>query len=307
MGTVYSVKITDLPPAVDQTKLQANLEKLLASINQSMSTYLNDSEISLINQNKSTQPLSLSSDMLTVLIEAVSVAELSLGAFDITVGPLVNLWGFGPEKRDTAVPNPAEIEQAIQKTGMDKIILNHEDQTLRKLNPETMLDLSAIAKGYAVDRMAALLETHGIADYMVEIGGELRMKGINSKGKPWQIAVEKPVISNREIFRIVAPGDMSIATSGDYRNYFEQNGKRFSHTIDPRTAQPIDHKLASVTVIAPSCMYADALATALMVLGPESGYALAERENIAALFIIRTGSDFSIKTTPEFTPYFVDQ
>lgn len=299
MGTGYLVKITDLPANIKPEALQAELDALLREINRSMSTYDEDSELSRINQNRNPEAIALSPELYTVLKEAVRVNRLSGGAFDITVGPLVNLWGFGPELRENAVPAPTAIQQALERVGIDKIELHDtESPTLHKLHPEVYLDLSAIAKGYGVDRLAEHLETLNIKNYMVEIGGEIRVKGVNAQSNPWHIAIEKPSPSGRNVFKIIAPGDLSVATSGDYRNYFEQDGKRYSHTIDPRTGWPVGHTLASVTVLAATCMHADAMATAFMVLGPEKGYALALTEKLPAMFIVKSPEGFELRVTP---------
>lgn len=307
MGTSYLVKITDLPEIVKPAELQSALDALLAEINRSMSTYDEDSEISRINRARGQQAIEISTVLYTVLNEAVKVNRLSGGAFDVTVGPLVNLWGFGPELREDTVPPPAEIQQAFERTGMNKIELIHSSPpALRKLHPEVYLDLSAIAKGYGVDRLAEHLETLGIKNYMVEIGGEIRVQGINDRGQPWHIAIEKPAPAGRNVFKVIAPRDLAVATSGDYRNYFELNGKRYSHTIDPATGWPVDHALASVTVLAADCMFADAMATALMVLGPKRGYELALTEKLPAIFIVKGPAGLESRMTPGLEPLIIE-
>lgn len=304
MGTSYSVKITDLPRDVKPAELQNALNALLWEVNGSMSTYDKNSELSNINRARVSNAMAISPELYTVLKEAVKVNKLSGGAFDVTVGPLVNLWGFGPELHEDRVPPSAEIQQALQHVGMNKVELegSPDAPTLRKLDPEVYIDLSAIAKGYGVDRLADYLETRKIKNYMVEIGGEIRVKGVNAEGKSWHIAIEKPVPEGRHVFKIIMPGQFAVATSGDYRNYFEQDGKRYSHTIDPRTGWPIDHTLASVTVLAANCMYADAMATALMVLGPEKGYDLAIAEKLPVMMIVKTPSGFESRITPMLKP-----
>ncbi|HEX7027751.1 MAG TPA: FAD:protein FMN transferase, partial [Gammaproteobacteria bacterium] len=281
MGTYYLVKIADAPKNLKTNELQDGMDSLLHEINRSMSTYDKDSELSRINRSRKPEPIPISPGLYTVLNEAVKISRLSNGAFDITVGPLVNLWGFGPELRDDTVPASVDIQLALARVGMDKIELSDSDSpAFRKLHPEVYLDLSAIAKGYGVDRLAEHLEIRGIKNYMVEIGGEMRVKGVNARGKPWRIAIEEPSPAGRNVFSVIAPGDRAVATSGDYRNYFEWDGRRYSHTIDPRNGRPVDHALASVTVLANNCMHADAMATALMVLGPKQGYDLAVAEKL---------------------------
>jgi thiamine biosynthesis lipoprotein len=304
MGTEYTVKITDIPDHIVVTQLKVELEDLLLQVNRQMSTYDPDSELSQINQLRETGPIAVSDELYTVLQKAAEVYQLSDGAFDVTVGPLVNLWGFGPNHQEDNIPADSDIRDALLKTGMDKIELKDgPPPTLYKSNPEAYLDLSGIAKGYGVDHLANHLESNGIENYMVEIGGEIRTRGVNEKNLPWHIAIEKPAPDERRVFNIITPGYMGLASSGDYRNYFERDGKRYSHTINPRTGRPIDHTLASVTVLMPDSMSADALATALMVMGPEEGYALAKERNIPALFIVKKGAGFISLMTPEFEPF----
>ncbi len=302
MGTSWAVKITDLPQNVDLTALNSELETELETINASMSTYLEDSEISRINKLAANNPFRTSDRLYAVLSEAERVSLMSGGAFDISVGPLVNLWGFGPSQSDS-VPHEESIKETLKFIGTDKFVISPDDRSIVKNDDRVYLDLSAIAKGYGVDRLGEILEQQHIENYMVEIGGELKLRGINERGTPWVIAVEKPNPNERSPLKLVQPGQAAIATSGDYRNYFERDGVRYSHTIDPSTGYPITHKLASVSVIHEQCTTADALATALMVLGPEAGIELAERENIAAFFIIKSDNGFTTHTTEQYRPY----
>ncbi len=299
-GTSFTIKVSKLPNSITGKRVRKQIEQLLDELNGQMSTYQQDSELSMINANQSTEWLVVSSPLFAVLKQANTISKLSNGAFDITVGPLVNLWGFGPSPMSFVAPDKTVIEQHLKKIGFKKILFNENNQKIKKLEPEIYIDLSAIAKGYAVDRVGLLLESHGIVNYMVEIGGELRLKGYNAINKPWRIAIEKPTAGNRAIQKVLPLSNISLATSGDYRNYFEFEGVRFSHTIDPRLGMPITHKLASVTILSDTTMRADALATALMVLGVEQGFGLAEKENIAALFIIKTEGGFIEKATSSF-------
>lgn len=304
MGTTYSVKITDLPNPDQQQNLHRNIKERLEAINASMSTYLPDSEISLLNKTKSDKPIPISKPFATVLEEAIRISKLSEGAFDVTVGPLVNLWGFGPEARPETTPTAEAIDAAKLYTGTGLLKLDIETKQLQKLASETYLDFSAIAKGYAVDEIADIVEKYGSQNYMVEIGGELKVKGQNQHGTNWRIAIEKPDAHIRQPLYVIEPVELAIATSGDYRNYFEQDGIRFSHTIDPRTGHPIKHNLASVTVLAPKCMTADALATAFMVMGTQQALSLAERHNIPALFLSKTQDGFEPSISSAFEPYY---
>ena len=300
MGTAYTVKLKDLPAGMSRESLQGGIEQILKRINNLMSTYLEDSELSRFNKMPTTDWVDVSTETISVISEALRVSRLTEGAFDVTVGLLVNLWGFGPVPRGDTIPSATEIREALQKVGYTKIHTRTSPPGIKKDRPDMQIDLSAIAKGYAVDRVAEYLVKSEVFDYLVEIGGELRAKGANAKGAAWTVGIEKPVSNQRLIQQVIHLKDQAMASSGDYRNYFEQNGRRFSHTIHPRTGRPIEHQLASVTVINPSSMVADALATGLNVMGPEAGYNLAEREKIAALFIIRERDSFRTKATPAF-------
>ncbi len=300
MGTSFSIKVTHLPEGVSVAQLQELIQDRLTLINQSMSTYLNDSELSLLNHADSKVAQTVSLELFKVLAAAQEISQLSGGAFDITVGALVNLWGFGPDVMRYQTPDAQAIKQLLANSGYQNLVLDASAKTVTKKIAGLTMDLSALAKGYAVDAVAELLEAQGIADYLVEIGGELRLKGVNLQGKRWRIAIEKPNSAKRELQKVLPITDKAMATSGDYRNFFEQNGQRFSHTIDPRTGYPITHKLASVTILSDTCMQADAWATALMVLGPDVGYQTAVQQKIAAFFIIKTDQGFVEHATPLF-------
>lgn len=299
-GTSFTVKAPSLPESVNSDSVKIKIKLLLDELNGQMSTYQQDSELSIINQNTSAEWLTVSEPLYEVLKQANTISELSNGAFDITVGPLVNLWGFGPDGHTFIAPADEKIKQKLSNTGFHYLLFDDVKKQIKKENSQLYLDLSAIAKGYAVDRVGLLLESNGIESYMVEIGGELRLKGFNINNKPWRIAVEKPTADKRMIQKVLPLSDISLATSGDYRNFFEAEGVRFSHTIDPRSGKPIAHKLASITILSDTTIKADALATALMVLGEKQGYQLAVKENIAALFIIKTEDGFVEKASPSF-------
>ena len=300
MGTTFSIKVPNLPDGIDAERLKAEINAELKSINETMSTYLTDSELSLLNRNRSTDWIGVSDQLAGVLAEALRVSELSDGAYDVTVGPLVNLWGFGPEEVKQTVPDLDDIQARMKMCGYKKIRLNPERNSIRKDDPDIYIDLSSLAKGYGVDEVANLLADQGVESYLVEIGGELRVQGGKANGTPWNIAIEKPLVGKRSIGQVIQLFDIAVATSGDYRNFFEDHGTRYSHTVDPRTGMPIVHALASVTVMDRSAMRADALATAFMVLGPDAGRKLALAHNIAALFIERNGSGFATLATPAF-------
>lgn len=297
MGTTYNVKyVVDERGQIDG--LKAALDKRLVEINKLMSTYDPTSELSRFNQYRFTKPYPISPETTTVVKEALRLGELSHGVLDITVGPLVNLWGFGPNKRPEKVPDEAQINAVRPYVGLDKLTLT--PQGLKKSHPMVYVDLSTIAKGYGVDELATIMEDYGLSNYLVEIGGEMRVKGERGNGEEWLIAIEKPITTERAVEKIVSIGTNAIATSGDYRNYYEVDGKRYSHLIDPRTGSPITHNLVSVTVVHPSSMTADGLATAFTVMGWEEAIKLAEKEDLAIFLIRRTSDGFEEYASPRF-------
>jgi FAD:protein FMN transferase len=300
MGTSYNIKASHLPQNIAPKEITHQIIELLDKVNGRMSTYQKDSELSLFNQSKSTDWLPVSPELYEVIKESLKISQLTKGLFDVTVGPLVNLWGFGPEEIKANRPDDATIKERLNQVGYHRLMLKKDGQYVKKDIPELYVDLSGIAKGYGVDQVANLLEHLNIMDYMVEIGGEIRVKGKNKDGQAWQIAVEKPTSEKRMVERILGLTDTGMATSGDYRNYFEENGVRFSHTIDPRTGRPIKHTLASVTVLSETSMEADGLATAFMVMGPEQGYQFAEQNHIAAFFIIKSNDGFDERISTAF-------
>lgn len=307
MGTYYHVKLVGESGALPEAaELQNWADAEFARINQSMSTYIGDSELSLLNTTQGQGWLEVSSDLMHVLMVSQRVSQLSDGAFDITVMPLVNLWGFGPAEHDFQIPTDEEIQQTLSAIGYQKLVLDPENSRLQRPNGVT-LDLSAVAKGFAADAVGRVLADKGYANYMVEVGGELALHGVSPRGGPWRIGVEKPEyglpLGQPAPAQTVELSGVGMATSGDYRNYYELNGERYSHTIDPLTGRPIKHKLASVTVIAESCALADAMATALNVLGPEKGYALAAKAGVAAYFIVSAEKGFTVEYTDEFKQY----
>jgi thiamine biosynthesis lipoprotein len=300
MGTTYSVKAVHVAPDVDTGQLKADIDAVLREVNDHMSTYEESSELSRFNRSRSTNWVSVSTRLLSVVREALRVSDLSAGAFDVTVGPVVNLWGFGPGPGRDDAPSEAQIQAAVAKVGYDQLHVRDSPPAIRKDHPDLYVDLSAIAKGYGVDQVAACLESHGIENYLVEVGGELRAKGNRGAGMPWRIGIERPTAAIRTVEEIIYIREGAVATSGNYRNFFEAGGERFTHEIDPRTGRPVTHNLASVTVVSPSAMHADAMATALMILGPESGFQLAEGENLAAFFVVKEDRGFRERSTSAF-------
>lgn len=261
-GTVYSVTYSN----PDNKDLSAQITSALTAVNNSLSMFNPESTISKINNN---QPVVLDSLFLTVWETGQYNSRCTKGAFDMTIAPLVDLWGFGLKNRD--VITDTEVDSIRKYVGYELVVL--EDGVIHKAYPEMRIDAGAIAKGYACDVVADTLEAYGCTDFCIEIGGELVVKGLNSKGVNWHIAINKPVEDslcvNREIQEVVELTDCGMATSGNYRNFYEIDGKKYSHTIDPRTGYPVSHNLLSATIVAPNCMTADAWATACMVVGLE--------------------------------------
>jgi thiamine biosynthesis lipoprotein len=301
MGTYYAVQVVagelDEPA---QEELRAAIEAELEGVNARMSTWLPDSELSRFNRHADVTPFELSAPTLEVLETAREVSARTGGAFDVTVGPLVDAWGFGPGDREPPAMAPEEVRRLLDRIGWQKLEVDPAAGTVAKARPDLAVDLSAIAKGYAVDRVSERLAALGHGDHWVEVGGEVRAGGSSARGEPWRLGIERPRLAPGAVQRIVPISDLAVATSGDYRNYREVGGVRFSHIIDPRTGWPIRHRLASVSVFHPRCAVADALATAMMVLGEEEGEELARAEGLAVFFLVREGEEFVERGTPEF-------
>ncbi len=302
MGTYYSVKLPRPPAAIAAESLQAGVQQALDSVIAEISTYDPGSELSRLNRNPSTDWIPVSTNLLAMLAEGQRIGGLSGGAFDVTVGPLVNLWGFGPEGKPDTVPSTAAIAAARERVGAHLLGLQAEPAAVRKRREDIYIDLSALGEGEGADRVAAWLESRGVTDYLVAVAGTLRVRGKNPKGEPWGIAVEEPDPEQRSAQRILPLTDRAISTSGDYRNFFEEGGRRYSHHIDPHTGEPVAQSLASVTVVLPAgphaARQADGLATALLVMGEERGPELAQAQGIAAYFIVREAQGFREIVTP---------
>ncbi len=303
MGTTWSVVIANPIASHDQIALQAEIESLLVEVNRQMSTYDASSEISQFNQSENLNTWFPVSDLFAITTaKALGFSDISNGAFDPTVGPIVNLWGFGPDAGVEAFPSDALIEETKAQTGFSAISVRGPEAdggaAIMKRS-QRRLDLSAIAKGLGVDQLYELLDDQGYANFLVEIGGEIRVKG-DKDGLGWKIAIEKPLKSERAVEQLLSLKNVALATSGDYRNYREIDGVAYSHTIDPSTGRPVTHHLASVTVADSECAMADGWATTLLVLGLEKGFELAVSRNLPALFIERSGNGFVVKQTPRF-------
>lgn len=290
MGTTFSVKVVTGPEGLDsraRRDLDRQIRADLERINTLMSTWDPESELSLFNRSTSVEPYAVSPETFEVFQWAMDLGRLTGGALDVTIAPLVDAWGFGPGGRRDQPPDDDEIARLREATGPHHLELDATGSTVRKARPDVRCDFSSLAPGYAADRLSNLLERKGVTDFLIDVGGELTARGRNDAGAPWQIAIERPLPGGRTIERIVSISDRAIATSGDYRNYYEVNGDRVAHILDPRTGRPVRHRLASVTVIDDLAVRADGLATALMVLGPDEGAALVERLDLAALFLMR--------------------
>lgn len=301
MGTTYNIKV--YAPNVNAVALKKAIDAELVRVNNVMSTYIPDSELSRFNRSPVGTWFHATPDMMKVIRLSRQVYKLSHGAFDITVGPLVNLWGFGPLPMTGQVPSDKAIAAAKARVGFN--LLSIKGSELRR-DANIYVDLSGVAKGYGVDQVAKLIASRGYRNYLVEIGGELRAHGHNDRGNPWRVGIERPDVSERVPFAAIAIKNMAIATSGNYRNYFEVNGKRYSHEINPVTGRPVTHDMASVSVLAHTDARADALATALYVMGPKKALALATKQHLPIFGILETKKGFSEIYSPAFKPYLND-
>ncbi len=305
MGTHYNVIAVDHQNKFEEVELQVHVDKALQLVNAGMSNWDKNSEISHFNARQDLEVASVSDDLLEVMQAAQEVHLASEGRFDTTIGPLIDLWGFGVSGK-SQLPSDQEIELALSQSGHTQNLAVMANG-IQKINPNATVYLSAIGKGYGVDKVGKALEGMGLKDFMIEIGGDLYASGVNPDGYSWQIGIEKPAALSGGVFDVVGVSNFGLASSGDYRNYFEEDGKRFSHVIDPTTARPIDHVTASATVIAENSMLADAWATAMMVLGSERGLEIAEQNELAVVFIDRdvNANDLQFKTisSPQFNRF----
>lgn len=301
MGTTYSVALYESANNRSLPELQLDIEAILDDVNEVASTYRDDSELSQFNSRTSIQWQAVSDDFCQMVERSLAISEFTDGAFDITVGPLVELWGFGATDRQSETPSDQEVLAALRSVGRAGVETDCSRPAIRKNHGDTRLDLSAWAKGYAADRIAEHLSSVGFSDFLVEVGGELQLGGNRSGSKPYRIALEHAASSNDLTYEVFALTDTGVATSGDYHNYYEVDGQRFSHTIDPRTGRPVTHSLSSVSVISDSTADADAYATALLVMGPERGYEFAIRNNIAAYMTEYAGDGVKTRETPAFS------
>ena len=301
MGSHYSIKYLPGEHSPAKADVQAEVEKLLAEVDAQMSTWRADSALSRFNALPAGSCAVMPAPVLELVRFANSLWQDSNGAFDITVEPLMNLWGFGAQSRGQQVPSAEQIAAAKALVGQQHLRI--DGQQLCK-DIALQLDLNSIAAGYTVDRVAQRLAELGIDDYLLDITGELKAGGHKPDGSPWKIAIEAPRDDVQVAQQVLELRNMGVSTSGDYHTYFERDGQRYSHTLDPHTGAPITHRLAEVTVLDPSALRADGLSTLLMVLGPERGLAFAQERGIAALFVSRTAEGFISRASDEFTRRF---
>ncbi len=305
MGSAWTVKIAGELPATAE-ELRAGTQARFDAVNLALSTYRADSALSRFNENDSGQWVDIDPELGAVLSYALGLAEESGGAYDVTVGPLVNLWGFGPDPATRRVPEAAAIEAARARVGWRKVEVAAGQRRARKA-PGVRVDLSSLGKGRGVDRVAEYLDGQGVTNYLIDLSGKLRARGVNALGEPWRVAVEAPqadATSDRTPFKseVIALVNQSVATAGDYRRYFEIDGKHYSHIIDPRTGWPVAHSTVSASAIAADCMQADALATVLMAMSPDDAFALADRRQLPALLIDREGLVYGVRRTGAWPP-----
>lgn len=294
MGTTYSIKLLENQLGQSGVQILKNeVDARLEAINRAMSTYIPDSEISRFNRHASTDPFPVSSDFAEVAIRAMTICGDTGRAFDPTLDRLINRWGFGPNGSQN-MPDPIETARDLELTGCEMIRIEKSEQpTLVKTHPEVTLNLNAIAKGWGVDEIARLIESKGITNYFVEIGGETFARGQSEKARPWRVGIDRPedgAVPGENFDLIVELDGQALATSGNYRNYLTgEDGRRINHILDPRSGQPSVTSLASVSVLATDCATADALATALFVMGLKEGLAwVHQHEGIEAAFVEHT-------------------
>jgi thiamine biosynthesis lipoprotein len=308
MGSTWMVRLPRLPAGASPQTVQSAVQGVLDSVEDHMSTYRPKSDLSRFNEARSTDWIPVPEDVARVVDTAQQVADQTGGAFDVTVGPLVNLWGFGPIHPAGpfgTIPTEAMIQEARKHVGYHLLDVRLSPAALRKSDPLVYVDLSGIAKGFAAEQVARRLEQMGITDYLIAVGGEMRAHGHSQAGRNWRVGIETPTPGVRRVLYQVELRTGSLSTSGDYRNFFDSGGRRYCHEIDPSTGQPVLDPPASVSVADPSGAYADAMATALMVLGADKGYMLAEQKGLAVLFITRRSDHFETRATPAFQTMLV--
>jgi thiamine biosynthesis lipoprotein len=297
MGSTYSIKYVHHAGMPEATRVRSEVEGILGEVDRQLSTYRNDSDIARFNALPANSCQKMPGSVLELVRTGEQLSAQSEGSYDLTVEPLMNLWGFGPQGREEKVPDAAALAEVMQRVGHQHLHISG-DQLCKDAAVE--VDFNSIAAGYAVDTIAARLDALGIHDYLAEATGELKAKGRKLDGSSWRIALEEPRDDQQIAERIIDVDGYGVSTSGDYRNYFLQDGRRYSHTFDARTGAPVLHDLASVTVIHPSALMADGLSTLLLILGPERAWDYAEKHDIGAFFVIRADTGFVVRTNAAF-------
>jgi thiamine biosynthesis lipoprotein len=297
MGSTYSIKYVRHAGLPAPDEVRAQVEQILADVDRQMSTYRSDSDIEVFNALPAGHCQAMPAPVLELVGVGQQLSEQSDGSYDLTVEPLMNLWGFGPQAREEKVPSVEALAEVRKRVGYRHLRIDG-DRLCKDAAVE--VDFNSIAAGYAVDTIAARLAAMGIHDYLAEATGELKASGRKADGSPWRIALEEPRDDKQVAERVIAVDGLGLSTSGDYRNYFEQGGQRFSHTLDARSGAPVSHNLASVTVIHPSALMADGLSTLLLILGPERGWDYAEKHDIGAFFVVRADTGFVTRSSRAF-------
>lgn len=307
MGTSWRVSLAGVD-AQRAPELRRQIQAQLDADDRLLSTWKDDSALMQFNHSTSTAPWPVDAAMADIVTLSLRIGHKMQDAMDITVGPLVNLWGFGPDKQPVATPDAAQIAAARARTGLQhlRVINAAGSQWLQKDIPDLFVDLSTVGEGYAADHLAQLMARNGISRYLVSVGGALASRGMNAEGKPWRVAIQKPTDRENAVQAVVDINGHGISTSGSYRNYYELDGKRLSHVIDPATGRPITHKLVSATVIAPTALEADTWDTGFMVLGPEKAREVALAQGLAVYLISKEKDGFSVWMSPQFKSYLVD-
>ncbi|MEN4973758.1 FAD:protein FMN transferase ApbE [Pantoea eucalypti] len=306
MGTVWRVSLAGVE-SKRKAALQQRIQQQLDADDAELSTWKPDSALSRFNQSRDLSPQPVSENMADIVTTSLRIGRKTGGAMDITVGPLVNLWGFGPTKQPIHTPDVAQIAAARAQTGLQhlRVLQGADGQWLQKDLPELYIDLSTVGEGFATDHLARLMEQLGINNYLVSVGGAVLSRGLNAQQQPWRVAIQKPTDRENAVQARVSLQGHGISTSGSYRNYYELDGKRISHVIDPVTGRPIEHKLVSATVIATTALEADGWDTGLMVLGTEKAKALAIEQHLAVYLISKQGDKFVSWMSPQFAAFLI--
>lgn len=308
MGTNYYVKVLEPEFAADWQQVEKDICTILNEVESKVSSYKKDSEISRFNQSRQLTWIEVSSETAKIVAKALEISQASEGSFDITVGPLVNLWGASTPAASVSEPMERDIKNLLANIGHNKLAIRLSPPSLRKSHPDLTIDLASIIKGYGIDRISEYLLSKKLNNFMVEIGGEIRTSGLRQDGRHWQVAIEKPLkqSENKSIQRVVSIHNQAVTTSGDFRNHLIRGSKQVK-IIDPRDGHPISHNLVSVTVIDTSGVDSDAWATALLVLGPKKGMEIATKQKKAVLFLVKNGESWTEILSPQFIDQFVQK